>query len=68
MEIAVNKQHGISGFFPLPEKTERGIHVGFVCDAETEHSAKVSAYVWARKNGKAQPDQLIQTLWSSLDD
>lgn len=64
MEIAANKQNGISAFLPLPEKTDRGIHVGFVCDAETEQGAKVSAYVWARKNGKAQPDQLIQTLWS----
>lgn len=67
MEIKANKeQQGVSVFYRDERKTAKGVHVGIVCDAEIEKSARIAIYGWARIKRNATADDLIQTIFNGV--
>jgi hypothetical protein len=61
-----NKSQFISVFFRDELKTENGVHVGIVVDAERHYEARTAIYVWAQTKRKHKPADLIKKIFRSL--
>lgn len=63
MEVTANTQQGVSVFYRDERKTEKGVHVGIVCDVQRETQARIAIYGWARIKRKACASALIKTIF-----
>ena len=63
IEVAANRQHGVSTFYKDVVQTKNGIHVGVVCDADTWRAAQIAIYGWARIKRKTEADELIKIIF-----
>jgi hypothetical protein len=66
IEVAANRQHGVSTFYKDVVATKKGIHVGVVCDTDGHYAAKMAIYQWARIKRNTNPCELIKNIFDGV--
>jgi len=66
MEVSIPKtEKGVCIFYRDVKKTEKGIHMGFVCDGETIMSARIRLYDMMVSKFKRVPEGLAHEIFRS---
>lgn len=66
MEIVANSRHGVSAFYRAVTKTDKGLHMGFVCDAKTDTCARIRIVNMVLSKQKSKPFNLISTVFNGV--